>query len=97
MKHVEQKLSLLSRTPYQSLMELARTEPVKDFTPPVSCSDQVGALILHSSGTTGLPKPILLANRYMLGYAACHRLEPEQCLNRPNVSTLPMYHVGDLF
>ena len=29
-------------------------------------------LILHSSGTTGYPKPISLAQRYMLGYAACH-------------------------
>lgn len=56
-------------------------------------SDQQKALILHSSGTTGLPKPISLAHRYLLGYAACHRLQPDQCHNRLNISTLPMYHV----
>lgn len=57
-------------------------------------SDRETAIILHSSGTTGLPKPIPLAHRYLLGYAACHRLGPAQCLGRRNVSTLPMYHVG---
>ncbi|KAG2419144.1 hypothetical protein HFD88_002249 [Aspergillus terreus] len=55
-------------------------------------SDRETAIILHSSGTTGLPKPIPLAHRYLLGYAACHRLAPAQCLGRRNVSTLPMYH-----
>ena len=55
--------------------------------------DEPGALILHSSGTTGLPKPILLAQRYLLGYAACHRLSPEEAEGRLNVSTLPLYHV----
>lgn len=49
-------------------------------------------LILHSSGTTGLPKPIFTANRYLLGYAACHELQEDQVSSRVNVSTLPLYH-----
>lgn len=53
-----------------------------------------GAVIMHSSGTTGLPKPISHAPSYLIVYAACHRI-PEQ--NEPfayNVSTLPLYHVS---
>lgn len=49
-------------------------------------------LILHSSGTTGLPKPIRLAHRYVLGYAACHRFPDNQPLDWMNLSTLPLYH-----
>ena len=59
--------------------------------------DNVGAVILHSSGTTGLPKPILLTNRYLLGYATCHRLQPEESEGRLNVSTMPLYHVSIFF
>ncbi|KAL2869078.1 uncharacterized protein BJX67DRAFT_387180 [Aspergillus lucknowensis] len=57
-----------------------------------SQKDEPGSLILHSSGTTGLPKPIFLTHRYVLGYAACHRLQPEEAVGRVNVSTLPLYH-----
>jgi acyl-CoA synthetase (AMP-forming)/AMP-acid ligase II/nucleoside-diphosphate-sugar epimerase len=49
-------------------------------------------LILHSSGTTGLPKPIFLTHRYLLGYAACHQFAPGQTIDWINLSTLPMYH-----
>ncbi|PLN86966.1 hypothetical protein BDW42DRAFT_189877 [Aspergillus taichungensis] len=54
--------------------------------------DRPGSLILHSSGTTGLPKPIHLTHRYILGYAACHHLSPEDSVGCINVSTLPLYH-----
>ncbi|KAK0615281.1 hypothetical protein B0T17DRAFT_602326 [Bombardia bombarda] len=50
------------------------------------------AIILHSSGTTGLPKPIFMAHRYLLGYASCHQFPAEQSINWINVSTLPLYH-----
>ncbi|GAP82675.2 putative L-aminoadipate-semialdehyde dehydrogenase large subunit [Rosellinia necatrix] len=50
------------------------------------------ALILHSSGTTGLPKPIFLTHRYILGYAACHEFPSEEEIAWVNLSTLPLYH-----
>ena len=49
-------------------------------------------LILHSSGTTGLPKPIQLAHRYLLGYAACHNFDKDEEVAWRNLSTLPLYH-----
>ena len=50
-----------------------------------------GALILHSSGTTGFPKPIHLAPRYILGYAACHEIGLDEGCST-SLSTLPLYH-----
>ncbi|KAK4205574.1 hypothetical protein QBC40DRAFT_271190 [Triangularia verruculosa] len=50
------------------------------------------ALILHSSGTTGLPKPIPVPHRYLLGYAACHQFSPSESPSWVNFSTLPLYH-----
>lgn len=58
--------------------------------------DRPGPVILHSSGTTGLPKPIRLSHRYMLSYAACHRLSPDESDGQVNLSTLPLYHVSQL-
>lgn len=56
--------------------------------------EDLDAVIMHSSGTTGLPKPIYHSQTHPLIYAAAHRL-PEQrdpfCFN---VSTLPLYHVS---
>lgn len=49
-------------------------------------------LILHSSGTTGLPKPIYLTNRYLLQYASCHEFSPQEHIDWSNLSTLPLYH-----
>lgn len=51
------------------------------------------AIILHSSGTTGLPKAIYQSQEYVLGYAANHCLSPEEA-NGVNVSTLPLFHVS---
>lgn len=52
-------------------------------------------LILHSSGTTGMPKPIYSSHRYLLGFAACHNFVDLAQAQAPNVSTLPLYHVSD--
>jgi long-subunit acyl-CoA synthetase (AMP-forming) len=79
--------------PYESLPELRKSGNTDIVERPTPISDRTVALILHSSGTTGLPKPIRLAHRYFFSYAACHHLQPEECNNRLNVSTLPMYHV----
>ncbi|KAI4236743.1 MAG: hypothetical protein LQ349_002368 [Xanthoria aureola] len=56
--------------------------------------DDLDVIILHSSGTTGLPKAIPLAHRYMLGYAACHELPESQDESKTgvNLSTLPLFH-----
>ncbi|VDB88513.1 unnamed protein product [Peniophora sp. CBMAI 1063] len=50
------------------------------------------AFIMHSSGTTGLPKPIYHAQVYGLIYAACHRLPEDKAPFQWNASTLPLYH-----
>lgn len=49
-------------------------------------------LILHSSGTTGHPKPIALSGRYPLVYAACHEFPEDMAVEWANMSTLPLYH-----
>lgn len=56
--------------------------------------DDCNVLILHSSGTTGLPKAVRLSHRYMLGYAACHELpaDKDESASGYNLSTLPLFH-----
>ncbi|KAK0202205.1 hypothetical protein DFS33DRAFT_1444321, partial [Desarmillaria ectypa] len=60
--------------------------------PPSNTTERT-AIILHSSGTTGLPKPIYHAHGYVLGYGQDHLFTPEhvEALGW-NVSTLPLYH-----
>lgn len=89
----KQSMQLVQCSTFKQLSQLAPVSTSEILERRIT-SDQEMAIILHSSGTTGLPKPIFLAHRYLLGYAACHRLEPSQCLDKRNVSTLPMYHVG---
>ncbi|KAH0582229.1 hypothetical protein H2248_011874 [Termitomyces sp. 'cryptogamus'] len=53
---------------------------------------------MHSSGTTGLPKPIYHRQAYPLLFATCHRLPEQQEPFRYVVSTLPLYHgIGFIF
>jgi acyl-coenzyme A synthetase/AMP-(fatty) acid ligase/nucleoside-diphosphate-sugar epimerase len=49
-------------------------------------------VILHSSGTTGLPKPIYVSHRHLLSYVNNHWLHDEVQAQGINVSTLPIYH-----
>ncbi|KAK0221405.1 hypothetical protein IW262DRAFT_897554 [Armillaria fumosa] len=60
---------------------------------PSSITTERNAIILHSSGTTGLPKPIYHTHGYVLGYGQDHLFTPEhvEALGW-NVSTLPLYH-----
>ncbi|PWY93213.1 acetyl-CoA synthetase-like protein [Aspergillus sclerotioniger CBS 115572] len=85
------ELQILHSVPFLELLNAESANGGLTIEKKPSCDTET-AVILHSSGTTGLPKPIRLAHRYLLGYAACHRLLSDQCIGRPNVSTLPMYH-----
>ncbi|KAI0551133.1 hypothetical protein F4679DRAFT_594173 [Xylaria curta] len=82
--------------PYSAFMahssQKYETEDPPDDKSPYRNNGQRTALILHSSGTTGLPKPIFLPHRYLLGYAACHQFAHDEETNWVNLSTLPMYH-----
>ncbi|KAF8625926.1 hypothetical protein AX17_006652 [Amanita inopinata Kibby_2008] len=70
-------------------------EPGNAIIPPVYREHRYGdldAILLHTSGTTGLPKLVYHAQAYILLYATCHRLPPQKDPFQFNVSTLPLYH-----
>lgn len=50
-------------------------------------------IILHSSGTSGLPKPIPCSHKYFLGYATCHTFASDGEAHGLTISTLPLFHV----
>ena len=52
-------------------------------------------LTLHSSGTSGLPKPIPCSHRYFLGYATCHSFSSDEEARGLTISTLPFFHVSN--
>ncbi|KAJ0165996.1 L-2-aminoadipate reductase, partial [Colletotrichum tanaceti] len=49
-------------------------------------------LLLHSSGTTGFPKPIPLNHRQLLFALSCHGFDTEEEAQGLNLSTLPLFH-----
>jgi acyl-CoA synthetase (AMP-forming)/AMP-acid ligase II len=51
-------------------------------------------LILHSSGTTGLPKPIPQSHKWLLCFATCHEFSSDEETLSLSLSTLPLYHVS---
>jgi acyl-coenzyme A synthetase/AMP-(fatty) acid ligase len=51
-------------------------------------------LILHSSGTTGLPKPIYQSHKWLLCFATCHEFSGDEEALSLSLSTLPLYHVS---
>lgn len=51
-------------------------------------------LILHSSGTTGLPKPIYQSHKWLLSFATCHEFSGDEEALSLSLSTLPLYHVS---
>ncbi|KAF9257799.1 acetyl-CoA synthetase-like protein [Marasmius fiardii PR-910] len=81
---------------YESFLDVSANDDLrKSHIPPLyvhTVRHELGAVIMHSSGTTGLPKPIYHAPAYILGYAACHNLPLPSVPFGYNVSTLPLYH-----
>jgi acyl-coenzyme A synthetase/AMP-(fatty) acid ligase len=49
-------------------------------------------LILHSSGSTGLPKPIYQSHRYLLCFTRAHLFQSSSEAQALTLSTLPLYH-----
>lgn len=54
-------------------------------------------LILHSSGTSGLPKPIYCSHKHFLGFAACHDFASAAQAQGLTISTSPFFHVSHNF
>ena len=92
--------SLYLQCPYETFLntESISHRPKEKLPNPhhfVSESDR-NVLILHSSGTTGLPKPIYTTHRYSLSFPACHAFTSEEEAQSLTLSTLPLYHVGSM-
>lgn len=71
-------------------------DAAKEVPPPfdlVNDTDR-NVIILHSSGSTGLPKPIYQTHKYLLGYAACHAFPEDADVSHVCASTLPLFHVS---
>ena len=49
-------------------------------------------IYLHSSGTTGLPKPIPSSSRQLLFAVSCHQFDNDEEAQGLNVSSLPLFH-----
>ena len=65
---------------------------INDFTPPENVKDTDPFLLQHSSGTTGLQKPVLISHRALLYHAASYGEALKQSKSDKVVSWLPLYH-----
>jgi acyl-coenzyme A synthetase/AMP-(fatty) acid ligase len=99
---VKEALDTLAEKPVLHLQEGYETFLTqKEGKIPAMCTlvdeDDRNVLILHSSGTTGLPKPIYHTHKYLLGYAGCHLIPNTGVAPELNLSTLPLYHVRNAY
>ncbi|KAI9152366.1 Non-canonical non-ribosomal peptide synthetase ascB [Paramyrothecium foliicola] len=77
--------------PYTSFVESSiDVASEENFEPPADLDEII--LLLHSSGTTGMPKPIPLTHRQLLFAVNCHHFENDQEAQGLNVSSLPLFH-----
>ncbi|KAJ5604420.1 hypothetical protein N7510_009574 [Penicillium lagena] len=88
-------IQMYVQRPYEDDLEKSRTLDlsaikIDDGRHFVSENDR-NVLILHSSGTTGLPKPIYQPHRYLLNFAECHQLGKEDIIGSV-LSALPLFH-----
>lgn len=74
--------------------EFASVEPSASALPPLGRPQALdeAILLLHSSGSTGLPKPIPLTHRMLLTAAGCYEWASEEQAQGLNLTTLPMFH-----
>ena len=100
-EHKDIKVSIRLVAEYESFLEkgaAAGTGRITTYTAHpnhfVSEEDRQ-VLILHSSGTSGLPKPIPCSHRYLLGYATCHSFRSNEEAHGLTISTLPIFHVSN--
>ena len=87
-------VSLIESAPFDFLVN--GKQVLNDHLHPHTPSYELdtNAIILHSSGSTGLPKPIYHAHEYLLNYATCHKFLPGEDTTRVCTSTLPLFHVS---
>ncbi|PWY76504.1 NRPS-like enzyme [Aspergillus sclerotioniger CBS 115572] len=88
----ERTISLYKPVPYATFLGPAPAVESICHTLHFFSEKDRDVLILHSSGTTGLPKPIYVSHRHLLCFTTCHAFETEQEAQGINVSTLPLYH-----
>jgi len=87
--------ALSSQVPYENFLNLSEQTLGGNLGSPehyVADTDR-NVLILHSSGTTGLPKPLFMTHRYTLCFTGAHDFPNEQEAQALVISTLPLYHV----
>jgi len=65
---------------------------IHNFVAPENIRDTDPFLLQHSSGTTGLQKPVLISHRALLDHAASYGEALKQNGNDKVVSWLPLYH-----
>lgn len=93
----DQKPSFIEALGYEDFLNIEHPAHVGLQVPPAYVHKErheCGAIIMHSSGTTGLPKPIYHAPSYLIVYASGHRMPEQNEQFAYNVSTLPLYHVS---
>ena len=82
--------------PAESFFDDDNASPTRNICRPHHYLDDTdrNVLILHSSGTTGMPKPIYSSHRHLLSFAAAHDFADLAQAQAPNVSTPPLFHVS---
>lgn len=102
-KNDEEKNNIVIRlvAEYEALLETEVTSNASQLT---TCTahpshfvseEDRQVIILHSSGTSGLPKPIPCSHRYFMGYATCHNFNSDKEAQGLTLSTLPFFHVSN--